>query len=80
MENDKHLNGVDIIDNTVIQQSGGGLRWRHHHARNSLGVVPRQNTTQVHTLLPLSIRLRISVVGRIICVDSKICAIAIVGS
>ena len=80
MENDKHLNAVDIIDNTVVMQSGGGFCWRHDHALSSFGEISRQNTTQIHTLLPLSIRLRISILGRIICIDSKICAIAKVGS
>jgi hypothetical protein len=61
-------------------QSGGGFCWRHDHALSSCGEISRQNTTQVHTLLPLSIRLRISIMGRIICIDSKICAIAKVGS
>ena len=80
MENDKHLNVVEMIDNTVILQRGGGFCWRHDHAPSSRGKISRQNTTQVHTLLPLSIRLRISILGRIICIDSKICAIAKVGS
>ena len=80
MENDKHLNAVDIIDNTVVLQSGGGFCWRHDHALSSCGEISRQNTTQVHTLLPLSIWLRICILGRIICVSSKICAIATEGS
>ena len=82
VEDDEHGGVGHFVHHTVVLLKGHGSAFGRcdYHALLSEGEIPRQNSTQVHALLPVCIRLGVGVRGRVVSIDSKVCAIAITSS
>lgn len=81
MEDNKHVGSGHVVHNTVVQLNRGGvLDWWRDHVLFPKSVNPGQHSTEVHALLPILVRLGVGALGRVTCLDSKVCTLAISSS
>lgn len=77
VEDNEHAGIVLIVHDTVVLLNGHvALGRRRNHVLLPLSEIPSQHLAEVHELLPISIRLGVCVAGRVVGIDSKVCAVA----
>lgn len=81
VEDYEHAGFGHVVHNTVVllNRASALVRW-YNHALSSKSEIPSQHLAEVHELLPICIWLGVGILGRVACIDSKVCAISVTRS